>query len=111
MRPNSDVIPPNCAICVRIFTQENIQETQITNDKFLIQLALLDFQKKKQPKLPSELISKVRETEQGTTPTGGASEGGPALSIDELGQLWDWVDKVEDVVQFKMRVELDAHEL
>ena len=49
---------------------------------------MLDFKKQKEPRLSSELITKVMETEQGnnqSTPTGGASEAGQALSIDELG--------------------------
>jgi len=77
VRPNSEVIPSEHSISVKILSTYPIsQESEkFVNDRFLVQLSKLD-----------------------TFP-------GNQLTSDEIGNLWDQVDKSK-LIQYKLKVDL-----
>lgn len=77
VRPNSEIIPSEHSIVVKILTQQAVsgEAAKLTNDRFLVQLTKLDF-------VP-----------------------GTSLNNDEITALWDKVDKSK-LIQYKLKVEL-----
>ena len=77
VRPNSEIIPSEHSIVVKILTQQacSPESLKLTNDRFLVQLTKLDF-----------------------APNG-------QLNNDEISALWDKVDKSK-LIQYKLKVEL-----
>ena len=100
VRPNSDLVPSNCATLIKIHCQQSILAAQPYNDKFLVQIALVDLNKPRSAQLPLSLIKKVRVCED-------PEEETEPLSVEELTQLWNWIDAAKELTQIKMKINFD----
>lgn len=74
VRPNADIIPSDYSMKVRVVTQYSLSHCRmIVNDKFLVQMALVDFES-----IPGWAREKITSDQ---------------LGLEEIQMIWDQIDK------------------